>query len=188
MPIPSSKWRVACLFLSAAAIGLPQENSAVIAGRVTNSATGTPVLRAHVSVYSWSGSRQKYGALTDAEGKFSIARLAPGQYSISAEAAGFQSPQIAPDARTDSLVLRAAEHRGDVDMTLTPWGAISGRVIDAEGRPAQGVQVSALGLDGMTLAELSGPDGQYRLGSLPPGRYRVRAAPPPTYQIGRAHV
>src|ERR1039458_1281496 len=175
-----SKWRIAGVFLSAAAaIGMAQETSsnASVAGRVTDSTTGKPVLHAHVWLYPQSGSRQHYGALTGADGKFSIAQLPPGQYSFSADAAGFQTPPIVPDRRTNLLALRPGDHKDDLDLTLTPFGAISGRVIDAEGRPMQGVGISALGPDGLRDGAISDPDGQYRLDSLPPGKYRVRAAP-----------
>lgn len=178
---PSSKWRIAWLFLSAAAaVSLAQETASQtsVAGRVTNSATGGPIRHAHVSLYPQTVSRQKYGALTGVDGKFSIAELPPGQYSVSVDAAGFQTPPIVPDVRADRLVLRPAEHKDDLDLTLTPFGAISGRVIDSDRRPVQGVAVSALGPDGLTLEETSDPSGQYRLSGLPPGKYRVRAVPP----------
>jgi hypothetical protein len=178
---PSSKWRIPWLFLgAAAAIGLAQDagSLASVAGQVTNSATGAAIRRAHVSLYPQTGSRQKYGALTGVDGKFSIAQLPPGQYSVSVDAPGFQSPPIVPEVRTDRLVLRFAEHKDDLDLTLTPFGAISGRVIDAGGQPVQGAAVSALGPDGLTLEEMSDPNGRYRLDSLPPGKYRVRAVPP----------
>lgn len=178
---PSSKWQIAWLFLSAAAaIGQAQEAGplASVAGRVTNSASGQPIRHAHVSLL-WGGARLKYGGLTGDEGRFSIGRLPAGQYSVSVDAPGFQTPPIIPDARTDRLVLRPAEHKDDLDLKLTPFGAISGRVLDAGGRPVQGVAVSALGPDGMRLEEMSDPNGQYCLDSLPPGNYRVRAVPPP---------
>jgi protocatechuate 3,4-dioxygenase beta subunit len=167
---------MAGLFLSAAAIGMAQETNASVAGRVTDSATGEPVLHAHVSLYSQS-SRQRYGALTGADGRFSIARLPPGRYSFSADAAGYQTPPIFPDRRTDLVALRPGDRKDDLDVALTPFGAISGRVLDAEGRPMQGVGVSVVGPDGLRESPMSDPDGQYRLDSLPPGRYRVRAVP-----------
>ena len=177
----SSKWTAACLCLGAvAAAGLAQEANPnpSVAGRVTNSATGKPILHAHVTLYALNGgARQVYGALSDADGKFSIARLPPGQYSFSASAAGFQAPIINPQARTDRLILRPGDRKDDLDLTLTPFGAISGRVLDAEGRPVQGVGIAVLGSDGLREGDMSDPDGQYRLGSLPPDKYRLRASP-----------
>jgi protocatechuate 3,4-dioxygenase beta subunit len=181
MRILSRKRRIVWLFLSsAAAIGLAQESDSrsSVSGRVTNSANGAPVPHAHVSLYPLTaGNRQSHGALTGADGKFFIAQLPPGEYEVSVNAAGFQSPPVVPDARTDRLILRPAEHKDDLDLALTPFGAISGRVLDAGGLPMQGVWVSALGIDGLTDGDVSAPDGQYRLAGLPPGKYRVRAAP-----------
>jgi hypothetical protein len=174
----SSKSTVAILFLAAAATGMAQGigPSAGIAGRVTDSATGKPILHAHVSVYP-GGGRQHYGALTDAEGKFSIAQLPPGQYSFTASAAGFQAPAVNPQARNDRLILQPGEHRDDFDLALTPFGAISGRVLDAEGRPFQGVGIAVLGPDGLREGDMTDPEGHYRMGGLPPGKYRLRAMP-----------
>jgi hypothetical protein len=174
--IPSGKWQLPCLFfIAAVAIGLPQQTDsrAEVSGRVTNSATRTPILRAHVTLYG----QQRYGALTGIDGKFSIAQLPGGEYIVSVDAPGFQSPPSFWDAPTDRLVLRPAEHKDDLNLTLTPLGAICGRVLDAEGLPLQGMAMSALSVEGVTVGQLSDPDGQYRIGNLPPGKYRVQAAP-----------
>lgn len=177
MRILNGKGQLAWLFfIAAAAIGLPQQTDsrAGVSGRVTNSATGAPILHAHVTLW---GEQQRYGALTGADGKFSIAQLPGGQYSISVDAPGFQSPPIFWDAPTNRLVLRPAEHKDDLNLTLTPFGAISGRVIDAEGLHLQGMAISALSVEGVTEGGPSDPDGQYRISNLPPGKYRVQAAP-----------
>jgi len=177
MRIPSSKWLVAWLFLSAAVvIALPQkrDSSASISGRVTNSAMGAPILHAHVSLW---GDRQRYGALTGVDGRFSITQLPGGQYLVSVDAPGFQSPPSFWDVPTNRLALRPTERKDDFNLTLTPFGAISGRVIDAEGLPRQGMAISALSVEGVTEGGISDPDGQYRISNLPPGKYRVQAAP-----------
>ncbi len=177
MCVRSNKWRIALLFLSAtAAFGLPQKAGllASVSGRVTNSATGAPVPHAHIAMY---GDRQKYGALTNIDGKFSIAQLPDGSYNIAVDAPGFQSPPVFYDMPVNRLVLRPGEHKNDLDIALTPFAAISGQVTDAEGRPLQGMTISVLSIEGVTDGGVSDPDGQYRVGNLPPGRYRVQAAP-----------
>jgi hypothetical protein len=116
-----------------------------------------------------------YGVLTDGDGKFSIAQLPAGRYSFTAEAAGFEPPRDSPDD-PQTLELKPGEHRGGFSIALIPWGTISGRVLDAEGRPVQGVWVAALGLDGFVSYQISDPRGEYRMPRLSAGRYRVRAA------------
>jgi hypothetical protein len=173
---PSGKWQLAWLFvIAAAAVGLPQQTDsrAEVSGRVTNSATGKPILRAHVTL----SGQQRYGAITGADGKFSIARVPAGEYIVSVDAPGFQPPSSFLDAPIDRLVLRPAEHKDDLNVALIPLGAISGRVVDIDGRPLQGMTMSALSVEGVTIGELSDPDGRYRIGNLPPGKYRVQAMP-----------
>jgi hypothetical protein len=175
--IPSSRWWIAALFLGAPALASAQDSAAGVSGQVTDSATGAPILRAHVMLAQWTRNGHSYGALTGDKGNFTIEQLPAGHYSFRVEAAGFEPSYAVPDDRIGNLELGAGEHRRDVNIALTPWGAISGRVIDAEGRPVQGVPVSALGLEGFVSYQISDPRGEYRMPHLSPGRYRVRAAP-----------
>src|SRR5580692_2505633 len=63
---------------------------ATLSGAVTNSVTGLPVLRAHVSITLNSAvSQRQYGAITNGEGQFTITQLPPGHYTVSVERAGF---------------------------------------------------------------------------------------------------
>jgi hypothetical protein len=168
--------RVAILVLIAAVtIPMAQEmkSGASVSGRVTNSATGAPVVRAHVIFY---GERQRFGALTGVDGKFSISPLPGGKYSISAEAPGFQ-PLPLYDTSSNHLTLRSGERKNDMDIALTPSGSISGRILDGEGRPLQGVALSVLSLEGVIEGNPSDPDGRYEFSDLPPGKYRVLAEP-----------
>jgi hypothetical protein len=172
---PKNKWIVAWLILSTAiAFGLPQgkDSRCSVTGRVINAVTGDPIVHAHVS---FSRDRQTYGALTGADGRYSIDRLPSGEYCFFVDALGFRSLTYR-DMHMEHLVLQTQEHKNDFDFSLIPFGSISGRVMDIEGRPVQGATVSALSIEGMLVGEQSDPDGQYRLGELPPGKYRVQAA------------
>jgi hypothetical protein len=174
---PRNRLLVTLLFISAAIAGsMPQEKDsrAGVSGTVTNAATGAPIPRAHVQLYL--GGRS-YGALTDINGRFAISQLPGGESSISIEAPGFQSPSIFSGSAVNRLVLGPDEQRKDLNIALTRFGAISGCVFDANGRPLQGIAMSVLSIEGVTEGEVSDPDGQYRIGNLPPGRYRVQADP-----------
>jgi hypothetical protein len=188
MLIQSSRWRVAVLFLIAAApIALPQETKldASVSGRVTNSATGVPVVRAHVTL---NRGQQRFGALTGVDGRFSISPLPGANYDISVDAPGFQPLPGFWGVSLNRLALRSGEDKNGLDIALTPSGAISGRVLDAEGQPLQGMSLSILSVEGVIYGDpsplpsvggggSSDPDGRYRFSNLPPGRYRVLAAP-----------
>lgn len=168
---------VLCL-VAAAAQEKPDEKPAVIEGTVTHALTGAPILRAHVMCDGFAaGKAQQYGAMTDAEGKFSIKGLPAATYSVTVERIGFVMP-FENGRRGVSFPLRAGDSKSDVRLKLTPTGAILGRVVDSDGNPMEGVRVAAEtgGVNSMRgTAAVTDARGQYRIGSLEPGRYRVRA-------------
>ena len=143
--------------------------SASVTGKVTNSLTGAPVVRAHVIMQS---DRPRFGALTTGEGKFSISELPPGHYTVRAEGVGFA--RAADSVQPLELEIRAGDKVDSVDLKLTPLGAITGRVLDASGEPVQLAEVVADGLAGGADATTD-DKGRYRLGGLAPGMYRVKA-------------
>jgi hypothetical protein len=162
------------MFLPAAAMFLPAAAmlaqtappSFSVSGTVTNSVTGEPVLRAHVTVHCTAGQEQVYGALTNAKGEFTVGQLPGGSCWASAERVGFVAL-----TNTNSSFTSGAATEG-IKLTLTLTGAITGRVFDSAGEPAQGVNVTTEGL-GTTTDDR----GQFRLGGISRGKYRVRAAP-----------
>lgn len=135
-----------------------------VSGTVTNSVTGEPILRAHVTVHCTARQEQAYGALTNAKGEFTVGRLPPGSCRASAERVGFVAL-----TNTNSSFTSGAATEG-IKLTLTPTGAITGRVLDSAGEPAQGVYVTA-----EESSATTDDKGQFRLGGLSPGKYRVRA-------------
>ena len=159
----------------------PPEEPASVAGMVTNSITGGPILRSHIVLRSAGGNRNPemnstYGALSNAEGKFTITRLPPGPYSVSADRVGFVMTGQGGAIRPLTFTLAPGEKKADLKLTLTPTGAITGRVLDASGEPAPGVMVQPIG-GGGGQSTTTDEQGRYRLGGLRPGKYRVRATP-----------
>src|SRR5271157_203053 len=126
--------------LAAVALAFAQ-NTASLEGSVSNAVTGDSLVRAHVIVRSSGTAR--YGAITNASGKFSIAGLPPGSYTIQAEHVGFAMPAGIAGPAVGAVTLRAGEVKGDVKVKLMPLGSIAGRVLDADGEPAEWVRVSA---------------------------------------------
>jgi hypothetical protein len=78
-------------------------------------------------------------------------------------------------------VLGEEEAKTAVDLTLTPGGSIAGRVVDEEGSPVTGCNVSAMDTDTVRgsrrLMARGGGNiddrGEYRLTNLPKGKYYV---------------
>jgi len=161
--------------LAAAALAFGQ-NTASLEGTVTNSVSGEPLARAHVVVRGTGTAR--YGAITNATGKFSVAGLPQGNYTIQAEHVGFAMPAGVGGVSAVSAMVRAGDVRSDVKVKLVPLGSIAGRVLNADGEPAEWVRVSAENDNGAAGYDGTTDDrGEFRIGGLRPGRYRVKASP-----------
>jgi hypothetical protein len=149
------------------------DNSATVAGVVVNTVTGEPVPRAHVMLNGYAAGKQRsYGAMTTAEGKFSITGLPAGNYNAMAERVGFVVDHRMPN----SLALNSADHKDEVTLKLTPNGAIAGTVVDADGEPVEHCDVmaeSGRGSQGST----TDAQGRFRIAGLAPGKYRIQATP-----------
>jgi hypothetical protein len=138
-----------------------------------NAVTGDPVPRAHVALQVFDGRKPRsYGAITTAEGKFSVIGLPGGNYNISADRLGFVS-----DRRSQTVLeLKPGNHRNDVKLTLNPTGAVVGTVVDAEGEPVENCTVTAESNRG-TETSVTDANGRFRIGGLAPGKYRIKAKP-----------
>lgn len=183
--------RLAALCLAVGTMALAQDRSVELKGAVVNSVTGELVARAHVTLLKRSeegGEPAKYAATTNAQGDFSIEKLAPGSYFANIERVGFTTP-----VSSRPITIRPDEQPPDVTVKLTPWGAVSGRVLDANGEPINGATVTAE--RGQMSPGNAGTEtdekGQFRIGGLAPGKYRLKAvkreAPLPPGDSDRRH-
>lgn len=166
------------LALAAAALAqAPAENAASVEGAAIHSVSGAPIARAHISLRGLGPNAKNYGALSTAEGKFSITGVAPGSYQATAERVGFFMPAGFGGSTTVAVALRSGEKRDDLKLPLAPLGAISGRVLDAEGEPVEAASVTIdLGQGISAIYGTTDDKGQFRLEGLQPGNYRVKAA------------
>jgi hypothetical protein len=142
--------------------------TASVDGVVTNSLTGSPLARVHVILKDPANKTSvQYGAQTTDDGKFSVAGIAPGSYSVSGERVGFARGRV-------YVTLKADDKKSDLEVRLTQVGAITGRVTDAEGEPVERASVIAEGAEKKEAG--TDENGQFRIGGLAPGKYRVKAA------------
>jgi protocatechuate 3,4-dioxygenase beta subunit len=162
---------------------LAPAGTAVIAGKVTAADSGRPVKRARVSA---AGGGRTRTATTDENGRFSIPKLPPGTYAVTATKTGFVDGAFGQrrSLRTGTPVEVAdGQQRNDVDLNLSRGGVITGRVLDEDGEPLSRARVSVLreqyarGTKELMPAGTDQSDdrGQFRIFGLPPGDYYVGA-------------
>lgn len=168
----------------------PGPGSARIRGRVRIGDTGLPAHRATVRLTS-PDLRDLRTTTTDLEGRYELANLPPGRYSISASKNGFLGlsyGQTRLSMPAQTLQLGERQVVDGVDLLVFRGGAISGRVVDELGDPVTNVLVTVLRAQfrqGKPRLVASGQRadtndlGEYRIFALPPGSYYVSAMLPP---------
>lgn len=161
------------------------ESAASIAGRVT--LRGEPVQGVLVSALSAppTGREQQPSTKTDADGQYRITNLAPGKYTIMAQAPGFASPEEASGRLGREISLDPGETRDKIDFALVRGGVITGRVSDADDQPVveQTISLTLLTTNGWHSYSrpysrnyemmITDDRGVYRIYGLPAGRYKV---------------
>jgi hypothetical protein len=123
---------------------------------------------------------------TDDNGRYEIARLSAGRYTMMAMKAGFVTSQYGqrrPFGAGRSITLVDGQTIEKVDITMSPGAAVSGRIVDEFGEPVAGaaVEISRLafanGRRQLNAVGSGGTDdrGEYRIFGLDAGEYFVRA-------------
>lgn len=144
---------------------------------------GAELIASHVSGADGRGLMTYSGALTDAEGRYRIPRLAPGSYVV----LDVGSPSAADPRDLRPRFAFAAVREGEVARVdfLAPAGGpvFAGSLLDGEGRPlARGV-VQLVPRRGGThwageqemISSAIEADGSFALSGLEPGAYAVYA-------------
>ena len=164
--------------LAACCVCLRAQPASVV-GVVINQATGKPIAGAHLRLMSAASASegQPYGALSDREGKFSIAALPAGTYLGEVNARGFYYVPPKGEAPVWRVTVKAGQQITDLKVTMAPEAIIAGRILDDNGDPIVS-SVSAEDAAGSNFGGNGSSDdrGEYRL-SVPPGKYYVVARP-----------
>ena len=120
--------------------------------------------------------------VTDANGRFRLANLAPGRYFIVASPFGYSTfypGTTNADGATVVTITDSVVDSVDFTVVMPPGGRVSGRV---DRPPASTTQERAI-LSGLALGELLetpvGADGSFTFGHLPKGSYLVSLFPSP---------
>ena len=166
----------------------PQRPAGIIHGRVVLP-NGRPAQRARVSATAPPGGFPRT-AITNRDGVYEIDGIAPGEYRVSAGKPGYvvvDFGQRRAFERGKLVPVKGGETTDGVDITLQPSGAVSGRVVDENGDPVEGIQVRLLRTIflagrrqlfpvGDVGARNTNDQGRYRLYGVPPGQYAIVAS------------
>jgi hypothetical protein len=172
----------------------PRVGTAVVSGVVVSAdAPVRPLRRVRVTLAN-PGFPFDLAAITDDQGRFTIERVPAGRYTVSAAKEGYLTTAhgaVRP-GRPGRLVAIADGEQREVWLTLQRGGVLAGMIVDNQGQPVPGAQVTALrfgfhGLVGDRVLASSGTAqsndlGEYRLFGLAPGEYVVSAG------VGSAQV
>ena len=163
--------------------------TASVSGRVTEG--GAPAVNALVMIAEVDPQSRGWGfggespqrafikVRTDNDGRYRVAGLAGGDYMIGALSKVYVGARREPEFNDyRSVTLDEGDSRDNVNLALVRGGVITGRVIDAEGRPLiesylRLMDVNENGSLRARITETMRTDdrGVYRIYGLPAGRY-----------------
>jgi protocatechuate 3,4-dioxygenase beta subunit len=161
-----------------------QAQAASIEGTV-KTRTGDPVARATVTLTQNIQQGASATFVTGSEGRFIFPAIPPGQYKLTAKRNGYADAEYGrrgTNGSGSSITVAADANLKDVNLTMTAYGAISGRITDTDGDPVVAAVVTALRYSysngRRALTEVKAVEtndrGEYRLFWLPPGKYYIR--------------
>ncbi|WP_156038440.1 S8 family serine peptidase [Actinoalloteichus caeruleus] len=162
-PENNNVWGHGKLDVLAAVGAAPRGDTGVLAGSVTNSATGDPVAGARVSL---AGPLER-ATSADAEGRFS-ATVSVGEYEVTVSAFGYgESTSTATVSLDETTSL-------EFELDPVPTRSLVGEVTDARGAPLPGATV--VFDDHVLPAVTTDDEGGYAFDAVPEGSYALTAA------------
>ena len=141
----------------------------------------------------------RYRLRTDATGHFTVRKMEPGAYVVSAVADGYAEQVFDAHEKymRDAFSLRPGQERDDIVVRLPRASVLAGRVIDEHEEPVPGslVQVLQYGPEGVlqkmllpVTGTMTDDRGEYRVFGLLPGRYYLVAGYQPDFDLGAFNV
>ncbi len=155
--------------------------AAIVSGKVTDVATGEAVANVRV-VASTSGLEPfnsnlvfERTAMTDSSGAYQIVGLPQGRQQVSVEDPGLD--WLFNREHTANVMVREGETANDVNLVVTKGLRLEGDVRDEQGRPIQGVELTATVEDNYRYYRtgFSESDGSFVVHGLRPGKFRLHA-------------
>jgi hypothetical protein len=163
----------------------PLHGAATIRGRVLDAGTGRPLSR--VEVRAGSGQGPVASGLTDGEGKYDLADLPAGTYTVIATKANYVRTawgEQRPEGPGKRIAIADGQHLENINLSLKRGGVVTGRIVDEFGDPVTDVTVTAMRYQYIQGSRRLVPGGrfgqtndigEYRIYGLSPGQYFVSA-------------
>jgi len=156
-------------------------------GTAVDKQSQQPLKGVHISPVTgvMGGATGSYGAITDSAGHFSIATTRPGMYLMICDRPGYLHV-VTKEAGIPNVSLKPGQQMKDFKIEMTPRAVLSGRVLDENGDPMQGVSVETVAVGGENVSIMQsafgqmdrdrGTDdrGEFRL-IVVPGKYNLKA-------------
>lgn len=174
-----------CVWLTVLSFGqeVAQEPKGRISGTVVDAVTKVPLRKVNVVLSKDGDSR---GTLTDAAGNFAFEKLAAGMYRLVGERSGYARSSYGarlPDGPGLPVTLGQGDEKKGLDLSLMPQATLSGRIVDEDGDPLEGVQITLqrrMTLNGAPRLITGGQSqtndrGEFRLSSINAGKYLLLA-------------
>ncbi|HEX5886930.1 MAG TPA: carboxypeptidase regulatory-like domain-containing protein [Pyrinomonadaceae bacterium] len=171
---------IICIVVTANSQNIPvKEPGGTITGKVTVKGRGAPGITV-VLLPSPQMTRREYTgpkAVTDNDGNYRIANVTPGSYRVIPVAKVYVPAENADSQKV--LIVNKGDTIEHIDFAMIRGAVITGKVLDAEGRPVveEGVSVFTDSENRNYAGSYSTTDdrGVYRIYGLRAGSYRVAA-------------
>jgi hypothetical protein len=164
----------------------PPAGTAIIKGRVVDAQTGNGLARARVRLIGGSLGTNRAPVMTDDMGAFTVSGVPSGSVFLSVDRSGYMSTRYPEGGKTlraltRSLMIADGQTLEGVNIPLYRGSAITGRVSDSHGEPAEYVNIQLLRIPpGRGKPQQRGNAGtndlgEFRIARLEPGSYVLRA-------------
>jgi hypothetical protein len=160
------------------------EDLCSVEGQLVNAITGEPVRRGVLTLLrtQLGPGVHNYVANSDADGRFALKNVEPGQYQLRSQHTGFADARYAADGARSAapLALDRGRKLTGIVIKMTPQGVIAGRILDEDGDPLPYAQVQLLRfqyIQGRKVmlpiggSATSNDLGEYRVFDFAPGKY-----------------
>jgi hypothetical protein len=168
----------------------PTAGTATVSGVVVNDEDPARPVRRAVVTLTGPGLTPSRGAISDDNGRFQIARLPAGRFTLTATRASFiTSVYGAKRPGRPGTPIDVPDGGSVRDLVVRIWrgAAVAGVIRDENGLPAEGIAVNAIparALADRTILTLTNSGvktnarGEFRIFGLEPGSYVISAVPP----------